>query len=62
MLHRPLFIENWNGNAVRLLGITGQDLVEEDSAFKQLDIFSYEKEAQKEPLYKAIDRSRKKIW
>ena len=57
---RPLFIEHWNGNAVRLLGITGQDLVEEDSAFKQLDIFSYEKEAKKEPLYKAIDNLERK--
>ena len=57
---QPLFLENWNGNAVRLLGITGQDLVEEESAFKQLDIFSYEKEARKEPLYKAIDNLKSK--
>ncbi|MEK3890821.1 DNA polymerase IV [Bacillus sp. FSL K6-3431] len=49
-----LFNENWNGDAVRLLGITGQDLIEEDSAYEQLDLFSYEKEARKEPLYKAI--------
>ncbi|MBS4202978.1 DNA polymerase IV [Lederbergia citrea] len=53
---KPLFIDNWNGNSVRLLGITGQDLVEEDSAFEQLDLFSYEKAARKEPLYKAIDK------
>lgn len=51
---KTLFIENWNGDAIRLLGITGQDLVEEDSAIEQLDLFSYEKEARKEPLYKAI--------
>ncbi|MBS4222350.1 DNA polymerase IV [Lederbergia citrea] len=53
---KPLFIDNWNGNSVRLLGITGQDLVEEDRAFEQLDLFSYEKAARKEPLYKAIDK------
>ena len=41
--------------------ITGQDLVEEDSAFKQLDIFTYEKEAKKEPLYKAIDSSKENM-
>ncbi|RLQ91126.1 DNA polymerase IV [Falsibacillus albus] len=50
-----LFIEHWNGNAVRLLGVTGQDLIEEEDAFMQMDLFSYEKEAEKEPLYKAID-------
>lgn len=53
---KVLFISNWNGNSVRLLGITGQDLVDEDSAFEQLDLFSYEKAAQKEPLYNVIDR------
>lgn len=51
---KTLFNENWNGDAIRLLGITGQDLVEEDNAFEQLDLFSYEKQARKEPLYKAI--------
>lgn len=51
---KRLFMDNWNGDAVRLLGITGQDLVEEEDAFEQLDLFSYEKEARKEPLYKAI--------
>ena len=57
---KSLFNEKWNGNAVRLLGITGQDLVDENQAFEQLDIFSYEKAAKKEPLYHAIDQLKKK--
>ena len=53
-----LFLEHWNGNAVRLLGVTGQDLVEEEEALQQLDLFSYEKEAKKEPLYNVIEQLR----
>ncbi|MBS4209672.1 DNA polymerase IV [Bacillus sp. FJAT-50079] len=57
---KRLFNENWNGDPVRLLGITGQDLIEEDSAFEQLDLFSYKQEAQKEPLYKAMAKMKNK--
>jgi DNA polymerase-4 len=55
-----LFIKHWNGNAVRLLGITGTDLVEPQQAVKQLDLFSYEKDAKKEPLFQTMDLLRKK--
>jgi len=51
---------HWNEEPVRLLGITAQDLVEKGEAYKQLDLFSYEQEAKKEPLYKAIDNLSKK--
>ena len=53
---KPLFLKNWNGHPVRLLGITGQDLIKEEHAFKQLNLFSYEKEAKKEPLFEAIHK------
>lgn len=53
---KPLFVENWNGDPVRLLGITGQDLVDEDQAYEQLDLFTYEKAAQQEPLYRVMDK------
>ncbi|GIN19922.1 MAG TPA: DNA polymerase IV [Bacillus bacterium] len=57
---KTLFIKNWNGHPVRLLGITGQDLLKADHSFEQLSLFSYEKVAKKEPLYEAIDQMKKK--
>lgn len=57
---KELFLKNWNGDPVRLLGITGYDLVEHDHAYKQLDLFSFEKEAKKEPLLKTISTLREK--
>lgn len=50
-----LFKKHWNGEAIRLLGVTAFDVTEKDSAFKQLDLFSYEKEAEKESLYEALE-------
>jgi DNA polymerase IV len=57
---KQLFIKHWNGNPVRLLGITGSDLVDHDQVVEQLDLFSFEKEAKKEPLFKAVSELRKK--
>ncbi|MED4223729.1 DNA polymerase IV [Neobacillus cucumis] len=57
---KQLFIKAWNGDPVRLLGITGNDLVEQDHAYKQLDLFSYEKDAKKEPLLKTLSSLREK--
>ncbi|MEK5441934.1 DNA polymerase IV [Fredinandcohnia sp. FSL W7-1320] len=52
---KRLWTKHWNGEPIRLLGVTAQELVEKQVAFKQLDLFSYEKEAKKEPLLKVID-------
>ncbi|MBN8200392.1 DNA polymerase IV [Bacillus sp. NTK034] len=57
---KELFIKHWNGNAVRLLGITGTDLVYPEQAVKQLDLFSFEKDARKEPLFQTMELLRKK--
>ncbi|KAA9026217.1 DNA polymerase IV [Niallia endozanthoxylica] len=57
---KQLFLKNWNGDSVRLLGVTGADLVEKEQAVKQLDIFSYEKDAKKEPLLEALNQLRNK--
>jgi DNA polymerase-4 len=57
---RQLFLRAWNGDPVRLLGITGNELVEQDHAYKQLDLFSYEKDAKKEPLLKTLSSLREK--
>ena len=59
-LSKQIFLKHWNGNPVRLLGITGYDLVEQDLAYKQLDLFSFEKDAKKEPLLKTLSTLRDK--
>ncbi len=58
---KHLFLKHWNGEPVRLLGVTGTDLTEQEDAVKQLDLFSYEKDAKKEPLYKTMDMLREKF-
>jgi DNA polymerase IV len=57
---KQLFLKSWNGDPVRLLGITGNDLVDHDHAFKQLDLFSFEKDAKKEPLLNTLSSLREK--
>ncbi|WP_445493196.1 DNA polymerase IV [Niallia sp. 03133] len=51
---KELFLKAWNGNPVRLLGITATDLTDNNIVVKQLDLFSYEKDAEREPLLKTI--------
>ncbi|MED4204309.1 DNA polymerase IV [Neobacillus mesonae] len=58
---KQLFLKHWNGEPIRLLGITGYDLVEVDQAYKQLDLFSYEKDAKKEPLLHTLSSLREKF-
>lgn len=57
---KQLFQKHWNGNAVRLLGVTAFDVIEKEEATKQLDIFSYEVDAKKEPLLKTVEELKKK--
>lgn len=58
---KQIFVSHWTGHAVRLLGITGTDLVENDQAVKQLDLFSYEKDAKKEPLINTVSKLKEKF-
>ncbi|MBT2754817.1 DNA polymerase IV [Mesobacillus foraminis] len=58
---KALFIKNWNGNPVRLLGITATGLMEAESAVKQLDLFSYEQEAEKEHLVQTVSELKEKF-
>ena len=58
---KPLFQKNWNGNAVRLLGVTAHDVVEKEEATKQLDIFSFEQDAKQEPLLKTVEQLQEKF-
>ncbi|SFD52249.1 DNA polymerase-4 [Lentibacillus persicus] len=56
-----LFQKHWNTEPIRLLGITVQDVDEKQNIANQLDLFTYEKEAEKEKLYKTIDELSQKF-
>jgi DNA polymerase-4 len=58
---QQLWKKHWNEEPVRLLGITTQDLVEKTAAYKQLDLFSYQEDAKKEPLYQTIEKLQSKF-
>ena len=58
---KELFLKNWNGEPVRLLGVTASELVDKAHAVKQLDLFSYEKDAKKEPLINTVNQLRSKF-
>ncbi|WP_096201159.1 DNA polymerase IV [Bacillus sp. FJAT-45350] len=55
-----LFRKYWNKEPIRLLGITGQNLVDEQYGYKQLDLFNYEKDAKSYELLKTVDEIRNK--
>ncbi|MBU9724077.1 DNA polymerase IV [Bacillus alkalicola] len=55
-----LWNKYWNGEAVRLLGVTAMDLVEKGNAYKQLDLFSYERDEKEEKLSGVVDKLRNK--
>ncbi|WP_442594737.1 DNA polymerase IV [Neobacillus sp. D3-1R] len=57
---KRLFLKHWTGDPVRLLGITSTDLTEHDHAVKQLDLFSFEKEAKIEPLIQTLSMLKEK--
>ncbi|SER46131.1 DNA polymerase IV [Salisediminibacterium halotolerans] len=50
----------WNQTPIRLLGITGLDLVEEGKAVKQLDLFDYKRDLKDERLSGVVDQLRNK--
>lgn len=55
-----LWQKHWNMEPIRLLGITVQDLEDKEIVGKQLDLFTYEQEAEKEKLYTTIEKLTKK--
>lgn len=58
---KHIFMKHWDGSPVRLLGITGNDLVEEQHVVKQLDLFTFEEDAKEEPLIETIEQLREKF-
>lgn len=55
-----LFKTHWNGEAVRLLGVTVQDATEKSRLGEQLDLFTYERAAEKEKLHKTVEQLKEK--
>ncbi|MPQ24726.1 DNA polymerase IV [Bacillus paralicheniformis] len=51
---KVLFRQHWHGSPVRLLGVTGTDLVNRKEAVKQLDLFSFQEDAKDEPIQKVM--------
>ncbi len=49
-----LFEKAWSGEAVRLLGISTYELLEEKYAYKQLDLFNYKQDEKKEKLSQTV--------
>ncbi|AXM90355.1 DNA polymerase IV [Anoxybacillus ayderensis] len=56
-----LLQKHWNGEPIRLLGITALDVFDRKKAVKQLDLFHYEEEAKNEALWKTIEQLQKKF-
>jgi DNA polymerase IV len=56
-----LLKKHWNGNPVRLLGITALDVFDKKEAMKQLDLFHYEEDAKKEALWQTMEQLRQKF-
>ena len=51
---KELWTKNWNGQPVRLLGVTVQHIEDKARLGKQLDLFTFEKEANKLKLHQTI--------
>ncbi|WP_052144502.1 DNA polymerase IV [Halalkalibacter okhensis] len=58
---KALVEKAWNGNAIRLLGISTYDLLEKQHAYKQLDLFTYTEEIKKEEINETINQLRERF-
>lgn len=53
-----LFQKHWNGEPIRLLGVTAQQLVDKKIAYKQLDLFNFAQDVKKFELTKVVNKIR----
>lgn len=56
-----LFRKNWSGKAVRLIGVTLTAFKPLDTSTKQLDLFTYEQDAEKEPIFRLVAQMNEKF-
>lgn len=61
LVARELFEQNWNGEPIRLLGVTVQHLEEKRLVGEQLDLFTYEEVAKKEVLKQTVENLKGKF-
>lgn len=57
---KELFIKHWNGNPVRLLGVTANEVVDKQDAMKQLDLFSFNQDVKEVTLDQTLHALEKK--
>lgn len=58
---KDLFVKNWNGDPVRLLGVTANEVIEAHEAMKQLDLFSYTQDVKEVKLESAVNAITRKF-
>ncbi len=51
-----LFELHWNGEPIRLLGVTVQGLIEKSQVAEQLDLFRYQEQAGNEALHEVVEQ------
>ncbi len=56
-----LFTKHWNGEPVRLLGITAADVIPKEKAYKQMDLFTFEQEKKRDDVNRLISDIQKKF-
>ena len=50
-----LFVKNWNGDPIRLLGVTISNVVDRSDVTEQLSIYNFEEHAKEEPILKLVE-------
>ncbi|KSU85678.1 MULTISPECIES: DNA polymerase IV [Fictibacillus] len=56
-----LFKKHWNGDPIRLLGITAADVIPRENAYKQMDLFTFEQEKKQEDVNRLVSDLQKKF-
>ncbi|WLD91952.1 DNA polymerase IV [Alkalihalobacillus sp. AL-G] len=57
---KKIFKEHWNGEPVRLLGVSAIQVIEKNRAYRQLDLFSYHHFTKDEQLFETLDKIQRK--
>ena len=56
-----LFNDAWNGEPIRLLGVTVNNVYDKGESVEQLSIFTYEEHAKEEPILKLVEQIQEKF-
>lgn len=56
-----LFHGSWNGDAIRLLGVTVNNVYDKGESVEQLSIFNFEEHAKEEPILKLVEQLQSKF-